>query len=138
MFRRRSWRFPGSLGDIGNRIKAAGVSSQDAGDAPALVFASRRSYGVCPAKAPVWPVVIVLVLPLFQFLVKQMNVVRDPVTVEELVELLVVDAMGSLQDPQNGWRPVRSRQSSRVIWLAHCLMPSHGTTKSAYRRGCVL
>ena len=28
------------------------VSSQDAGDAPALVFARSRSYGVWPAKAP--------------------------------------------------------------------------------------
>lgn len=37
--------------------------------------------------------VIVVVLPLTQFLVEQMNVVGDPVGIEQLVELLVVDAV---------------------------------------------
>jgi hypothetical protein len=36
------------------------------------------------------PVVIVIVLPLAQLLVEQVNVVRDAVLVQELVELLVV------------------------------------------------
>ena len=39
------------------------------------------------------PVVIVVVLPLSQLLVEQVNVVGDAVLVEELVELLVVDPM---------------------------------------------
>jgi hypothetical protein len=41
----------------------------------------------------VGPVVIVIVLPLPQLLVKQMNIVGDAVLVEELVELLVIDAV---------------------------------------------
>ena len=40
-----------------------------------------------------WPVVIVVVLPLAQFLIEQVNVVGDPALVKELVELLVVDAV---------------------------------------------
>jgi hypothetical protein len=38
--------------------------------------------------------VIVVVLPLAQLLVEQVNVVADAVLVQELVELLVVNAMG--------------------------------------------
>jgi hypothetical protein len=38
-------------------------------------------------------VVIVIVLPLTQFLVEQMDVIGDAVLVQELVELLVVDAL---------------------------------------------
>ena len=41
------------------------------------------------------PVVIVIVLPLFQLRVEEVNVVRNAVAIEELVKLLV-DAMGSL------------------------------------------
>ena len=37
------------------------------------------------------PVVIVVVLPLAQLLVEQVNVVGDAVLVQELVELLVID-----------------------------------------------
>ena len=37
------------------------------------------------------PVVIVVVLPLPQFLVEQVNVVGDAVLVQELIKLLVVD-----------------------------------------------
>ena len=39
------------------------------------------------------PVVIVVVLPLAQLLVEQVDVVGDAVLVEQLVELLVVDAV---------------------------------------------
>ena len=42
------------------------------------------------------PVVIVVVLPLPQLLVEQVNVVGDAVLVEELVELLVVDPVRAL------------------------------------------
>ena len=42
------------------------------------------------------PVVIVVVLPLPQLLVEQVNVVRDSLLVEELVELFVIDAVRSL------------------------------------------
>ena len=42
------------------------------------------------------PVVIVVVLPLPQLLVKEVDVVADAVVVEELIELLGIDAMGSL------------------------------------------
>jgi hypothetical protein len=40
-------------------------------------------------------VVMVVILPLFQLLVEEVNVVRNPVAIEVLVELLVVDAMGA-------------------------------------------
>jgi hypothetical protein len=39
------------------------------------------------------PVVIVIVLPLFQLRVEEVSVVRNPVAIEELVELLIVDPM---------------------------------------------
>ena len=45
------------------------------------------------------PVVIVIVLPLPQLLVEQVNVVGDTVLVQELVELLVVHAMRALDLP---------------------------------------
>jgi len=37
------------------------------------------------------PVLIVIVLPLLQLLVEQVNVIRHAVLVEQLIELLVVD-----------------------------------------------
>jgi hypothetical protein len=40
-----------------------------------------------------WAVVIVIVLPPAQFLVEPVNVVADAVLVQQLVKLLVVDAM---------------------------------------------
>ena len=40
-----------------------------------------------------WTVVIVVVLPLPQFVVEEMNVVGHAAPVQELVELLVVDPM---------------------------------------------
>ena len=42
------------------------------------------------------PVVIVVILPLFQLGVEEVNVVGDAVLVEELVELLVIDAVRPL------------------------------------------
>jgi hypothetical protein len=48
------------------------------------------------AECSVRPVVIVVVLPLAQLLVEEMNVIVDAVLVQELVELLVVDAVGPL------------------------------------------
>src|SRR4030095_1473560 len=48
--------------------------------------------GKCPVRA----MVIVVVLPLPQFLVEQMDVIADAVLVEELVELLVIDAVRAL------------------------------------------
>jgi hypothetical protein len=44
-------------------------------------------------------VVIVIVLPFFELLIEEVNVVRNPVAVEELVELLIVDAMRSFDLP---------------------------------------
>jgi hypothetical protein len=41
----------------------------------------------------VGPVVIVIVLPLLKLVVKQVDVVRDAVLVEQLVKLLFVDTM---------------------------------------------
>jgi hypothetical protein len=38
-------------------------------------------------------VVIVVVLPLTQLVVEQVDVVGDPVSIQELVELLVIDPM---------------------------------------------
>jgi hypothetical protein len=40
--------------------------------------------------------VIIVVLPLTQFLIEQMDVIGDAVPVEELVELLVIHAMRAL------------------------------------------
>lgn len=40
--------------------------------------------------------VIVIVLPLTQLLVEQVDVIGDPVSIEELLELLVVHAMRAL------------------------------------------
>ena len=37
------------------------------------------------------PVVVIVILPLSEFLVEQVNVIGNAVLVEELVELLVVD-----------------------------------------------
>ena len=42
------------------------------------------------------PVAIVVVLPLAQLLVEQMNVVGDAVLVQELIELLIVNAVRPL------------------------------------------
>jgi hypothetical protein len=39
------------------------------------------------------PVVVVIILPLPRLLVKEVDVVRDAILVQELIELLVVDAM---------------------------------------------
>jgi hypothetical protein len=39
------------------------------------------------------PVVMVVVLPLPQLLIEQVDVIRDALFVEELVELFVVDAV---------------------------------------------
>jgi hypothetical protein len=50
-------------------------------------------------------VVIVVILPLFEFRVEEVNVVRNPVAIEELVELLIVDAMGSLDLAVQMWCP---------------------------------
>ena len=51
------------------------------------------------------PVVIVIVLPLFELRVEEMNVVGNPVAIKELVELLVVDAMGSFDLAVEMWGP---------------------------------
>jgi hypothetical protein len=37
--------------------------------------------------------IIVVVLPFTQFLVEQVDVIRDAVAIEQLVKLLIVDAM---------------------------------------------
>ena len=39
-------------------------------------------------QGPVRSVVVVVILPRFELLVEEVNVVRDPVAIEELVELL--------------------------------------------------
>jgi hypothetical protein len=48
---------------------------------------------------------IVVVLPLAQLLVEQVNVVADAVAIQELVELLIVDAMRAVDFPVQMWRP---------------------------------
>ena len=42
------------------------------------------------------PVVIVVVLPFTQLLIEQVDVIGDPVPIQQLVELLVVHAMRAL------------------------------------------
>ena len=44
---------------------------------------------------PVRTVVIVVVLPLAQLLIEQVDVIRHAILVQQLIELLVVDPMGS-------------------------------------------
>jgi hypothetical protein len=45
------------------------------------------------------PVVVVVILPLAQLPVEQVNVVADAFLVEELIDLLVIDAVGVLDLP---------------------------------------
>jgi hypothetical protein len=53
--------------------------------------------------------VVVVVLPLFELLVEQVNVVGDPVLVQELVKLLVVDPVRALDLAVEVRRPSRFR-----------------------------
>ena len=46
-----------------------------------------------PFQSLVWTMIVVVVLPLMQFLVEQVNVVRDAALIEYLVELLVFDSV---------------------------------------------
>jgi hypothetical protein len=66
------------------------------------------------------PVVIVIILPLFQLRVEEVNVVRNAVAIEELVKLLVVDPMGSLDFPVQMWCP---RPDVHVADVAFFEMP---------------
>jgi hypothetical protein len=66
------------------------------------------------------PVVIVVILPLFQLLVEELNVVRNPVAIEELVELLIVDPMGSFDLAVQMWCP---RPNVHVTDVAFFEMP---------------
>jgi len=65
-------------------------------------------------------VVIVIVLPLAQLFVKQVNVVGNAVLVQELVELLVVDTVRSFDFAVEMWRP---RPDVRVADVAFFEMP---------------
>jgi hypothetical protein len=49
-------------------------------------------------------VVIVVILRLAQLVVEQVNVVGDAAAVEELIELLIVDAVGPLDFAVQMWR----------------------------------
>ena len=51
------------------------------------------------------PVVVIVILPLAQLFVHKLNVIRDAVRVQELIELLVVHAMRSLDLPVQVRRP---------------------------------
>ena len=48
--------------------------------------------------------VIVVILPLFQLGVEEVNVVGDAVLVQELIELLIVDTVGPLDFAVQVWR----------------------------------
>lgn len=48
------------------------------------------------AERAVRPMIIVIVLPLPQFVVEQMNVVGDAVGIQQLIKLLIVDPVRSL------------------------------------------
>ena len=48
--------------------------------------------------------VIVVVLPLTQLLVEQMDVITDAVLVEQLIELLVINTMRALDLSIEAWR----------------------------------
>jgi hypothetical protein len=49
--------------------------------------------------------VIVIVLAFFELRIEEVNVVRNPVSIEELVELLIVDAMGPFNLAVQMWGP---------------------------------
>jgi hypothetical protein len=49
--------------------------------------------------------VIVIVLPLFQLRVEEVNVVGNAIANEKLVKLLVIDAMGAFDLAIEMWRP---------------------------------
>jgi len=46
-----------------------------------------------PVEGAVGPVVIVIVFPFAQLVVKQMDIVSDAVLIEQLVKLLLIDSM---------------------------------------------
>ena len=75
--------------------------------------------------------VIVVILPLFQLGVEEVNVVGDAVLVEELVKLLVVDAMGSLDLAVQVWG---SRPDVDVADVTFFEMPGESGTE--IRRHC--
>jgi hypothetical protein len=56
----------------------------------------RRTEAGFVRRAPRADVVIVVVLPLTQLVVEQVAVVGDPVSIQELVELLVIDPIRAL------------------------------------------
>jgi hypothetical protein len=61
--------------------------------------------------------VIVVVLPLAQLLVEEMDVVRDPLLVQELVELLRINPMGSFDfavEARRPWTNVHMSDVSRL------------------------
>ena len=64
--------------------------------------------------------VIVVILPLSQLVVEQVNVVRDAVTVEQLVELLVVDPVRPLD---LAVQPGGPRADLRVVDIAFLQVP---------------
>ena len=65
-------------------------------------------------------VVIVVVLPLTQLLVEQMNIVGDPVLIQELVKLLVIDTVGAFDLAVQVGRP---RADVGVADIQVCQVP---------------
>jgi len=59
------------------------------------------------------PVDVVVLLPFPQFGVEQLDVIGDPVGVQELIELLVIRTMGPLD------LPVQSRRSRADVHMAN-------------------
>lgn len=52
------------------------------------------------------PMIVIVILPLTQFLVEQMDVIADALSIKELIELLVIDAVRSLYfavQPGGAW-----------------------------------
>ena len=70
------------------------VGSKRIGDSLALDLGNEPFVRGLATERSMRSVVIVVVLPLFELRVEQLNVVCDPTTVEELIELLVIDPMG--------------------------------------------
>ena len=64
-------------------------------------------------------VVIVVVLPLLELLVEEVDVIADAVTIEELIELLLVDSVRTL-DFAIQMRRARLDVTWRMSWLSRC------------------
>ena len=94
-----------NLQELYRRLAEKAVGPKKSGDSLALDLGDEPFIRGLAAERSMRPVVVIVLLPLFQLLVEQLNIVADPITVEELIELLVVDTMGPFDLPVEVRRP---------------------------------